>query len=341
VTLVIAPPRVVFDHLERLTDTTGLFEHAQGPVPRPEHGYCVDDVARALVVLCREPESTGTSRRLSRLYLSFVIDAVAPDGRCHNRMDTTGAWTDTPALGDWWGRALWSLGVAAGNAETPAMRARALAAFRVAAQRRGPSLHSMAFAALGAGELARVRPDEVCALDLLRDAGVLVGSGTRGHRWPWPEPRLRYGNGAVVEALLLAGETLPETDLLDKGLELLGFLLRRETRDGRLSVTPVAGRDATDDGVCFDQQPIEVASISDACATAYRLTLDPRWVDGVNLAWAWFLGENDSGTVMYDVTTGAGYDGLEAHGRNDNQGAESTLAYLSTAQNALRLRGLR
>ena len=157
--------------------------------------------------------------------------------------------------------------------------------------------------------------------------------------WPWPEPRLRYASGAIVEALLLAGIALPDRTVRATGLRLLDFLVRTEIRDGRVSVTPVAGRGVDDTSIGFDQQPIEVAALADACARAFDVTADDRWRAGVQSAWAWFTGDNDSATAMFDPVTGAGFDGLQAGGRNQNQGAESTLAFLSTAQQAQRLLG--
>ncbi|HSV68363.1 MAG TPA: glycosyltransferase [Mycobacteriales bacterium] len=331
-----------FDHLDRLTDRHGLFEHALHSVPRPEHGYCLDDVARGLVVACREPDPGPAVRRLAALYLDFTLAALHSDGSCHNRMRVDGTWTDSPGVGDWWGRALSGLGVAAVRAPSDEMRARALDGFRTAAGRRSPHSRTMAFAALGAGELLIGRPGEQSARVLLRDAAdtVSVGVGTGDPAWPWPEPRLRYGNGAVAEALLLAGAALPDPVLLASGLRLLDFLLRIETRDGHLSVTPVGGRGPGDTSPGYDQQAIEVATLADACARAYAVTGDPRWLAGVRLAWAWFLGDNDGGTAMFDPRTGGGYDGLQPRGRNLNQGAESTLAMLSTAQHARHLGGL-
>lgn len=338
-----ARPAPVFDHLDALTDDRGLFEHAWYATPRPEHGYCVDDAARGLVVTCREPRPGPVVQRLRDCYLEFVLAALAVDGRCHNRMAADGRWRDEPALGDWWGRAVWALGVAAGQPETARIRARAVAGFRLATQQRSPFARSMAFAALGAEAMLQARPNDKIAWDLLHDAGVAVDTGVSANRrdWPWPEPRLRYANGTVAEALLVAGKALPDPVLLARGLELLKFLLRLETRDGHLSVTPVAGRGAGDLGPGFDQQPIEVAAIADACATAYRATADPHWLTGINLAWRWFLGHNDSSTPMFDLVTGGGYDGLQATGCNLNQGAESTLAMLSTAQHARRMREMR
>jgi hypothetical protein len=195
----------------------------------------------------------------------------------------------------------------------------------------------MAFAALGAGELLLARPDEVSARHLLHDAvSVLESTGTNPS-WPWPEDRLTYSNGSIVEALLLAGEALPDTSAQTHGLYLLRFLLRMETGQDRLSVTPVGGRGPFDSKPGFDQQPIEVAAIGAACARAYELTDDPEWLQGVQMSWAWFLGDNDISTPMFDPSTGGGFDGLQRHGKNLNQGAESTLAVLATAQHAQRL----
>ncbi|HEY2044466.1 MAG TPA: hypothetical protein VGH11_17455 [Jatrophihabitans sp.] len=334
-------PGPVFDHLDHLTDDRGVFEHALHASPRPEHGYCVDDVARALVVVCREPHPDRTVRRLARCYLDFVLAAVDSSGRCNNRMGVDGQWQDAAALGDWWGRALWGLGVAAAGAESAGMRARALTGFRIAAQQRSMDTRAMAFAALGAAELLRVRPDEHAARDLLVDGVHAIGPRRSDEDWPWPEARLSYANGALAEALILAGAALAEAGTLAYGLDLLAFLMKVETRDRHLSVAPVGGRGRDDVGAAFDQQPIEVAALADACASAYRVTRDNRWLSGINLAWLWFLGDNDSKTPMFDHHTGGGYDGLEAEGRNLNQGAESTLAMLSTAQHAHRLGSMR
>ncbi len=328
----------VFDHLERLSDGRGLFEHARYAVPRREHGYCVDDIARGLVVVCHEPEPTPAVRRLARCYLSFVLDALDSAGTCHNRMAVDGQWRDEAAVGDWWGRALWGLGVAAVHAQTPGMRARALGGFRVAAQARSPHLRSMAFAALGAAELLRKRPDEIAARRLLTDTlAVIGGEEDDGSQWPWPEERLSYANASIAEALIVAGDALPDGPALSRGLSLLEFLLRTETRDGHLSVTPVGGRGHGEAGPGYDQQPIEVSALADACGSAFRITHQPTWLAGIDLAWDWFAGDNDSMMPMFDPRTGGGYDGLERHGRNLNQGAESTLAMLATAQQVRRL----
>lgn len=331
------PARPTLDHLLRLTDGRGVFEHALYAAPRLEHGYCVDDVARALTLVCREPAPGPELHRLAGHYLDFTRSAIQADGSCHNRMAIDGEWRDEPAFGDWWGRALWGLGVAAASAPSAALRARALLAFRSAARARSPHRRAMVFAGLGAGELLLRRPNEVFAQHLMCAAVDAVGVDGKDPAWPWPEPRLSYGNGSLVELLLLAGEALHDPDLQRRGIAMLDFLVGTETFDGHLSVTPVGGRGPGDAQPAFDQQPIEVAALADACARGYRLTDDRRWLDGVRLAWGWFCGNNDSATAMFDATTGGGFDGLERGGHNRNQGAESTLAMLSTAQHAARL----
>jgi hypothetical protein len=172
---------------------------------------------------------------------------------------------------------------------------------------------------------------------LCRFEALAIGVDRSNPAWPWPEARLSYSNASIAEALLIAGQALPDPVVASRGLRLLDFLLRTETRDGHLSVTPVGGRGRFDATPAFDQQPIEVATLADACARAFATTADNRWRSGVRMAWAWFLGDNDTSIPMFDPQTGGGFDGLHREGRNLNQGAESTLAALSTAQQARRL----
>ena len=163
---------------------------------------------------------------------------------------------------------------------------------------------------------------------------MMASSGQPG--WPWPEPRLTYANAIIPEAMIAAGSGLDRPALLRRGLELLDWLLVRETRNGHLSVTPVGGSGRTDRGPGFDQQPIEVAALADACSRAFEVDGNRRWTDGIAAARDWFLGDNDGAVVMWDPHTGGGFDGLQRSGANQNQGTESTLAFLSTMQHARR-----
>ncbi len=327
-----------FAHLDRLTDDRGLFEHSLFDAPREEHGYCVDDAARALLITSREPSPTTRVREMAEVYLGFVERAIQRDGRAHNRMDTVGRWTDAPGVGDWWGRALRALGTVASRTESPRIRTRALRAFNRAAQQDSQDLRAIAFGALGASEILAVAPRLASARKLIFRAAAMIPTA-HDPEWPWPEPRLRYSNGVIPEALIAGGAAVHDRGLTARGLLLLEFLLASETVDGRLSVTGLEGRDPGEDGPLFDQLPIEASAIADACARAYDITGEDRWLDGLRLAWEWFLGNNDSGTAMIDAETGAGYDGLTPDGRNENRGAESTLAALSTFQQARRLLG--
>lgn len=333
-------PPVSFRHLSTLTDDNGLFEHAEGTAARDSHGYCVDDVARALVVVCRGVAARSWSTTddpteldgLAENYLSFVIAAQAHDGRFRNRRSRDGRWQARATLEDCWGRALWGLGTAASTFPTEQGRDAALAAFIRGARQRSSWLRPMAFAAMGAWEVLRVSPEDDGALSLLAAAARTIGRPHSSGTWPWPEDRLHYANAVIPEALLLAGSALNDDSLLSDGLSLLDWLVEEEKRGGHYSLTPVGGRSPGDPVPAFDQQPIEAAAIADACAHAFEITGDDRWIDAVDLAVSWFLGNNDAGVVLYDPQTGGGYDGLERSGRNENQGAESTLAALSTLQ---------
>lgn len=325
-----------FDHLVDLTDRYGTFEHADHAHARREHGYCVDDVARVLLVASREPEPSPLVQELARRSLRFLIGAQGVTGRSRNRRSVDGRWHGPPGVEDCWGRSLWALGTAA--AQRRGYHAdSALTYFHHAAQQRSAWPRAMAFAGLGAAAVADTDPRDRRARALVSDAADLLdalGADAIDEPpgWIWPEPRLTYANAALPEALMAAGHTLDRPTLLDHGLELLRWLLDRETLDGHLSVTPVGGAGPSDAAPRFDQQAIEVASMADACARAWRLTGDASWAQGVRLAGAWFDGANDAGVVMWDPTTGGGYDGLEPHGANRNQGAESTIALISTRQ---------
>ncbi|CCH15726.1 hypothetical protein [Micromonospora lupini] len=329
-------PAPSFAHLARLSDDTGLFEHARHAIVRREHGYCTDDVARGLVVLCREPEPTAELLRLAERYLAFLTHAQDAAGAFHNRLGHDRRWTDEPGLGDWWGRALWGLGTAVARSPAAWVREEGLVAFSRGATRRSPAPHAMAFAGLGAAEVLRRHPGHVAAAALLADAASAVGAPDTDARWPWPQQRLTYANAALAEVVIVASQLRHGGPPLDEGLRMLAWLRDVQLRDGRLSVVPAAGWRRGAVRFHHDQQPIEVAALADACATAATVSGDPAWDDGVRQAIGWFLGDNDLGTPMWDPGTGGGYDGLTAHGPNLNQGAESTLALIATLQHARR-----
>lgn len=324
-------PAAPFRHLHRLTDHIGLLEHAAGIVPRHEHGYCVDDVSRGLLVACREPSPPDELITLTRRYLHFLTQAQAADGRFHNRLGNDRRWHDLPGTDDWWGRALWGLGTAAARGPESRIRAEARVRFDRSAALSSPWPHAMAFAALGAAEILDSWPDDPGALELLDAASTVIGEPASA-AWPWPEPRLSYANGAIAEAVIVSGWRLGRDQRLSDGLRMLEWLLATETRGDHLSVVPAGGWGPGERRPGFDQQPIEVAALADACMRAATVTGDSGWLAGVDRCVRWFLGDNDSQIPMVDDRTGGGFDGLEPAGRNRNQGAESTLAMISVLQ---------
>jgi hypothetical protein len=331
-----APGRVVpapsFAHLARLTDDTGLFEHARHAIARREHGYCTDDVARGLVVTSREADPSAEVVRLAERYLTFLTHAQDAHGAFHNRLGFDRRWADQPGLGDWWGRALWGLGTAAARHPAPWIRTEALIAFTLGASCRSTDPRALAFAALGAAELLRADPDNVLAAALLSDAATAIGQPGPDPLWPWPHERLTYANAALAEVLIAAGDLLDDPPVLAAGLRMLTWLLEIQSSDDHLSVLPSAGWQRGGPRLRHDQQPIEAAALADACATAAGIAGGQVWDRGVQRSIAWFLGDNDVGAVMWDPETGGGYDGLTLRGPNLNQGAESTLALISTLQ---------
>lgn len=326
-------PQPVFTHLLHLTDRCGTFEHALGAQPRREHGYCTDDMARVLIAASREPGTVGVLNGLAHKALMFLNSAQTFGGACRNRMDTAGNWADEPTTDDHWGRALWGLGTAAAHSGVGPVRRLGKIQFERAAAARSPHLRAMSFAAIGAAELLTVDPENVFARAILTDY-VLALPPADSPEWPWPEPRLTYANAVLAEAMVAAGVALGDSGLRQRGLDTLRWLIGVETSGGHLSPTPVAGRGPEDRAPGFDQQPIEVSSLADACARAATTDPDPLWSEGVLAAAAWFDGDNDSGSLMWDRETGAGFDGLLADGVNLNQGAESTLAVITTLQRA-------
>jgi hypothetical protein len=335
--MTTAPPAPVFDHLLRLTDRRGTFEHALFAVPRPEHGYCTDDVARVLVVAARQPDAEGPVNGLAGVAVRFLNEAQTFGGACRNRMDNAGHWTDEPSTGDHWGRCIWGLGTAAAHSDVSLVGRLAVIQLERAANARSKSPRAMAYAALGAAELLAVDPAHRAARELISDYAASLAAPNGDPAWPWPEPRLTYANAVLAEAMIAAGAVRDDSTLRQRGLDLLGWLIEYETADGHFSPTPVGGRGAEDARPGFDQQPIEVAALADACARAAVVDAGAIWPDAVRSAAAWFMGDNDAGQVMWDPETGGGYDGLHADGVNRNQGAESTLAVISTLQHAQRL----
>ena len=330
-------------HLERMTDDTGIFEHAIGPVPRRANGWCTDDNGRALAVVCRTQDDPAVPRLATR-YLAFLEHAHEQDGRFHLRLAFDRRWREDPSSDDANGRALFGLAVAAARGPEP-LRWMAADLFTRAAAQRSAHPRATAHAAVAAAEFLAAYPDSRAARDLLVDAartlapflGPSQAAGLERAGWLWPSPRLTYANALIPEALVAIGAALGEADILARGLRLLSWLADEETVAGRFSFVPTGGRGPGDARPAFDQQPIEASSFAEAFARAFDVTGDPAWLAGLARAAAWIHGDNDGGAPLLDAATGGGFDGLTPDGVNRNEGAESTIAVITTLQQAHRL----
>ncbi|MFZ1062490.1 MAG: hypothetical protein WAN30_03370 [Acidimicrobiales bacterium] len=325
-------PSPNFDYLHSLIGPYGIFEHAEHDRPRTEHGYCVDDVARVLLVTARELDPSPKVMDLARMAVRFLEQAQSIAGTFTNRRAASGRFIGRSTNEDCWGRAVWALGVSVTRCGDDDIKRRASTLLQRSLVVRSPWPRSMAFATLGAVEVIKVDATAGDALSLVQDATVVLDRPNVGDGWEWPEDRLSYANAVLPEALMAAGSVLGNDRLVAIGLEQLRWLLSQESKLGRLSVTSSLGRHRSAGVESFDQQPIEVAALCDACARAFELTGDAKWLRGVELSADWFLGKNDGGVVMFDPLTGGGYDGLTERGPNLNRGAESTLALLATLQ---------
>lgn len=322
-----------FRHVRRLTDDRGILEHAEGPHPRFHMGYCTDDNARLLIVSVRDRECTEETHELARIAARFVFDAQRSDGLVHNRMSFERIWQDAPNTDDCWGRSLWALGEAVEKSTDTELQNRCYESFLIGSGARSESLRSMCFATLGAASVLVEDERNTEARYLLHDARAMFAFNPDGRgSWRWPEPRLTYANAVIPEAMIACGVALGDDALVYRGTHLLDWLVHVETHDDHLSVTPAGGRGPDDESPMFDQQPIEVAAIADAAMRAGDATGQASWDEVVHMAGNWFLGNNDAGVSMIDLETGGGYDGLHPDRANQNQGAESTLAMISTMQ---------
>jgi hypothetical protein len=271
-TATVPPPK--FDHLLGLTDRRGTFEHARLAGASPDVGYRTNDVARVLVVATREPGSTPTLNGLAAVSLRFLGDSQALSGACRTRMDSTGHWLGEPGLDDCWGRRIWGLGTAILHSNVAWARRTAIVGVR--ARRTG----SLA-AAVGDGvrspgrrRTARLGPEHPAARKLVTDYAASIDAPTGDTAWPWPQPRLTHGNAVLAEAMIAAGGALDDATLRQRGLDLLAWLVGYETADRRLSPTPIAGRGPEDARPAFDQQPVQVSALADACARAAVVDID-------------------------------------------------------------------
>jgi hypothetical protein len=288
-------------------------------------------------VVCREPSPPQELIVLGRRYLYFLAQAQSIGGKFRDHLGYDRQWHDQPGTEDGWGRSLWALGTAAVRGPTNGIREESFTRFCRGARVSSPLPRAMAFAALGAAEILERQPGHPAALALLYRASVVIGAPAGHAAWSWPEPRLSYANGAIAEAVIVAGRHLGDDRMLRSGLSMLEWLLTTETRGGHLSVVSPQGWGPGESRPASDQRPAEVAALADACMRAAAVTGDDKWLAGVEMSVAWFLGDNDAKVPLIDERTGGCSDSLTGAGRSRNQGAESTLAMISVLQQGHRM----
>jgi hypothetical protein len=240
-------------------------------------------------------------------------------------MSDFGGWDDRRGSDDAHGRAIWGLGVSLASGADDERVVDAFQAGVLSFDSTYP--RSVAYAVLGVtAASSTVILDPLLEQFLERMAARLPNP--QPGSWVWPETRLTYDNARVPEALIQVGSAIDDSSMTERGLDLLEWLVDTEHGREGFSFTPVGGRGPDDAKPAFDQQPIEAWAMADACFAAYRVDGQAKWRASSLEAADWFLGVNDLGAEMYDPVTGAGYDGLESDGVNQNRGAESTLAAL-------------
>jgi hypothetical protein len=341
-------------HLAAITGPLGIWQHAVGPVPRQEFGYCTDDVARALLVDLAHATELGWGAVEESAWRSFRFLGAAFDPaerRFRNFRGADGDWSRADPSEDCQGRALLTLGMALGQDVDPRLGdlARGLFAAALPGTGRLSALRAIASSSLGcvaaldSGRLGdELHADTELALArlsaLLRHA--FATTGDHGSDWPWPEPVLTYENALLPRALIVAGHRLDDAALEGRGLEVLDWLIAVQVADDG-AFSPIGNdgwwrRDGPRNR--FDQQPIEATTMILACEAALSVSPEPRYREAAERAYGWFLGDNDVGLPVAIPESGGCRDGLEPHGVNLNQGAESTLMWLTALEHMRTLR---
>jgi glycosyltransferase involved in cell wall biosynthesis len=332
-------PELKLDHLSRMTDSTGIFQHAIFSVPNFSQGYCTDDNARAfiLAVLLNElEEQPERVRTLATTYAAFLNHAFDPrTKRFHNHMSFDRRWLDEQGSEDCHARALWALGLGVGRSPHRSFQIMAgqLFALALPVVTEFTSPRAWAFTLIGIHEyLRRFSGDRL--VNQTREALIarLMDIFDRASHpdWPWFEEELSYDNAKLAHALILSGRANGHQRAFDRGLQTLRWLEEvQTTEDGHFR--PVGSNGFYRRGgtrANFDQQPIEAQAMVSACLEAYRATSDSWWYKQAHRAFDWFLGWNDLGREVYSSKTGGCRDALHVDRVNGNQGAESTLAFL-------------
>ncbi|MHC5111762.1 MAG: glycosyltransferase family 4 protein [Planctomycetota bacterium] len=334
----VSLPEPRLDHLYRLSDDTGMLQHAAMATPDRAHGYCTDDNARALLVatmaygMFRDEEVM----RYLNVYLSFLHYSMPPGGgRFRNFMSYDRRWFDQDGSDDCQGRSLWALGYVVAHAPDEATRQLSADLFRAGLVQVDSMIapRSWALSILGLHHYLRefgADGERRPVLGVLADRLEQAFADNARDDWPWFENVVTYDNGRLPQAMIVSGFTLNRKPLVERGLKTLDWLLRiQRSDDGHLSVIGNDGWMRSEGSRAqFDQQPLEAAALIAACKAAYRATQDRKWLEEMRRCFEWYIGFNDVGVPLIDFKTRGCCDGLHKSGLNRNQGAESTLSWL-------------
>lgn len=324
-----------FAAVERMSDSTGMLQHSIFSIPDRRHGYCIDDNARALMLVGLMAGLDDAARdKWTTIYASFIQYAWNAEAqRFRNFMNFDRSWCEEFGSEDSNGRTLWALGTTARTAVARKHRDWAVQMFDMTASMALDlgSPRAQAFAMLGAAEMLACHPGHGLAETIIQrfsaDHLALLADARRPE-WEWFEIVLAYDNARLPEAMMRAGMALGRSDLIETGVKALDWIVAQQTSpEGRFRAvgTESFGR-AYAAPLPFDQQPLEAQATVEACAVAYEATQDSRWLDEANRAYRWFLGLNDMDLPLATVQDGGCFDGLTPTGINRNQGAESILA---------------
>jgi glycosyltransferase involved in cell wall biosynthesis len=332
-------PDLKLDHLYRMSDSTGIFQHASFTVPNFAEGYCTDDNARALVLAVMLQKLGHGSREITTraaTYAAFLNHAFdRTSRRFRNFMSFDRRWLENVGSEDCQGHALWALGLCVAQAGHGSFQMLAADLFEqalpVAAEFTSP--RAWAFTLIGIDEyLSRLGGDRRAnqIRDMLNAKLMQRYADAAGEDWQWFEDAISYTNAKLPHALILSGRCVKDAKLLETGLKALRWLVKVQTSE-RGSLRPIGSNGFYRRGkerALYDQQPIEAQVTVSACIEAYHATADMFWVAEARRAFEWFLGRNDLGLALYDPSTGGCRDGLHQDRVSQNQGAESTLAFL-------------
>jgi glycosyltransferase involved in cell wall biosynthesis len=334
-------PVIKLDHLFRMTDQTGMVEHAVFVVPNYPEGYTSDDNARALIVTVLLEEmgvhAPAGSADLASRYLAFLWLAFDPTTkRFRNCLSYERQWQEPEGSEDSHGRAIWGLGTVLGRSQNAGLRGAAGRLFELAVPTavEFKSPRACAFALLGLQEYLESFPGDRAALgasDTLANRLLNSYRSNRSDDWKWFEAGLAYSNARLPQALIRAGFRAANEEMVSAGLEALDWLVTIQRCEVNGHFVPIGSQgfySKTSEKVRFDQQPVEACAVVSACLQAYGVTGKGRWRKEAWCAFNWFLGDNDLQIALYDPTTGGCRDGLHPDRANENQGAESTLSFL-------------